>query len=141
MSNRRLIPGRSAKNLPRVFHHEKPIVVPIPRRGEEYREYERSNYVPHFTPNYTCKKDWVYAYEPEIAAMYRIIGMMATEKYPKSEKKWNEPKNMRAFIKLIYHCSSRYISPYIEERNEEDEYISSKEENDMNKGWERQKGN
>lgn len=71
--------------------------------------------------------------------MYRIVGLMIEEKYPKVRIDWSDPKYHRAFNKLIYHCSSKYISPYIEERDDDD-VITSKELSDDDKGWEKQKG-
>ena len=72
--------------------------------------------------------------------MYRIVRRMIENMYPKVSIDWNDPKYYRAFNKLIYNCSSRYITPYIEEI-EDDVIYSSKEVSDEDKGWEKQKGN
>ena len=63
---------------------------------------------------------------------------MIEEKYSKVRIDWKDPKYHRAFNKLIYHCSSKYISPYIEERDDDD-VTASKELSDDDKGWEKQK--
>ena len=139
--HKRLVPGKSVKNLPRPPDDgtAPTIIIPGPRitRGER-RKCERPNYIPRRTPNYSNRESWSYAYGPQLQDMYRIVGLMVENKYPNVKIDWSGPKYHRAFNELIYHCSSKYITPYIEERD--DDVTASKELSGDDKGWEKQKG-
>ena len=139
--HKRLVPRKSVKNLPSTPDDGTVLrTIPIPRiTRKERRKCERPNYVPHRTPSYSNRELWSHSYAPQLCDMYRIVGLMIEEKYPKVRIDWKDPKYHRAFNKLIYHCSSKYISPYIEERDDDD-VTTSKELSDDNKGWEKQKG-
>jgi hypothetical protein len=139
---KRIIPGKSIKSLPRPPDDDTaPTIIPIPRiTRKEHRKCERPNYVPHRTPSHSDRELWSYAYEPQLQDMHRIVGLMIERKYPKMKIDWSNPKYYKAFNKLIYHCSSKYITPYIEDRDD-DALTASKELSDDDKGWERQRGN
>ena len=137
---KRLVPKKSVKNLPSPPDDgARPTIIPVPMvTCREERKCERPNYIPHRTPNYTNKESWIYAYGPQIDDMYRITGLMIEKCYPNVNIDWTEPKYHRAFNKLIYYCSSKYITPYIEERDC-DVVTMSKELSDDDKGWEKQR--
>ena len=139
---KRLVPGKTVKSLPRPPDDgPTPTTIPIPRiTRRERRKCERPNYVPHRTPSYSNPESWSYAYDPQLQDMYRIVGLMIERKYPKVKIDWSNPKYYRAFNKLIYHCSSKHISSYIEERDD-DVLTASKEVSDDDKGWEKQRDN
>ena len=138
--HKRLVPGKFVTNLPSSPDDgTTPAIIPIPRISrKERRKCERPNYIPHRTPNHSSRDEWSHAYSPQLYDMYRIVGLMIEKKYPKIRIDWTDPKYHRAFNKLIYHCSSKYISPYIEERDDDD-VTASKELSDDDKGWEKQK--
>ena len=62
---------------------------------------------------------------------------MTLLRFPKADIEWGNPRYHAALVKLMYHCSSKYISPYIDSQ----ELKVSKNEDDDNKGWEKQGGN
>lgn len=141
MQRKRLVPGKTVTNLPSPPDDgSKPTIIPIPRiPRRQHRKCERPNYIPHPSPNYDNRDEWSYAYDPQLFTMYRIAGRMIEERYPKIKIDWQNPKYYRAFNKLIYHCSSKFITPYIEERDEDD-ITPSKELAEEYKGWEKQTG-
>ena len=140
---KRLVPGKTVSNLPTSPDDDMSTsVIPTIIRPtyKQHRKCERYNYIPHRNPNYNNRDEWSYAYDSHLYTMYRIVRRMIENMYPKVSIDWNDPKYYRAFNKLIYNCSSRYITPYIEEI-EDDVIYSSKEVSDEDKGWEKQKGN
>ena len=138
--HKRIVTRKSVSNLPSPVDDGKSnTIIPVPRVTYRHRrKCERPNYIPHRSPNYDNRNEWSDAYDPQLFTMYRIIGRMIDSEFPKVSIDWRNPKYYRALNKLIYHCSSRYISPYIDKR---DDLTSSKDLSDDDKGWEKQKGN
>ena len=126
---------KSGKKISEVLDSSISRNIPIPRIYPKSKRCERSNYVPHPTPSYTNKSEWAQAYTPQLREMYRIIRMMTLLRFPKAKIEWGHPRYHAALVKLMYHCSSKYISPHIDY---ETELKVSKKEDYDNKGWERQ---
>jgi len=136
--HKRIVTEKYVKNLPRPHDDLCSPNIPIPRiYRSEYKECERLNRVPYPTPDKSNRESWSYAYNPQLHDMYKIVGLMVEGRYPKAKINWDDPKYYRAFNKLIHHCSSQYITPHIDERDDE---ITSKELCDDDKGWEKQRG-
>ena len=111
--SKRLMLKKSVKNLPRSPDDTTSTSIPIPTiTTRKRRKCERVNYVPHRTPNYSNRETWTDTYANQIYDMYRITGLMIESKYPNVQIDWTDPKYHQAFNKLIYHCSSKYITPY-----------------------------
>jgi len=78
------------------------------------RYCERRNYTPHSTPNNSNRIIWHDAYALNLLEMYDIVANTIDELYPKNNIQWAENgKIANNLSKMIYHCSSKYISPYI----------------------------
>jgi hypothetical protein len=139
--HKRIICRKTITNLPSTIDGSSTsFTIPVPRISQnDHRKCERSNYIPHRTPTYDSRDAWIRAYDEPLNSMYRSIGLMIEKKYPDIRIDWRDPKYHKAFHKLIYHCSSKYIAPYIQER-EDDSVIASKELYGEDKGWEKQKG-
>ena len=158
--HRRLVSSKTVADLPRKPYTGGkiyPQVIPLSRIYCPQRECERPNYIPYSTHDergshriqqspYIDPKVWCHAYTRQLNDMYRIVRLVVSRNYPSRQIDWN--KNAHAFAKLMFHCSSKYISPYVEEYDSE-EYDSeeyegnntSKEVEDKDKGWEKQEGN
>lgn len=135
--HKRLVTGKSVSDLTRSPDDNTTTPLIIPRiTNRKQRKCERSNYIPHKSPKYDNRDEWSQAYDPYLFTMYRIVGRMIEEKYPNISIDWKDPKYYIAFNQLIYHSSSRFITPYIEECNEN--VTSSKELSEEDKGWEKQ---
>lgn len=105
------------------------IIISQLSRPFSPRKCERSNYVPYREPIYSNKEVWLKAYFPQLKYMYRNIGRMIDIRHPHANIDWTEFKYFSAFVKLIYHFSSKYISPYLDS----DEENSSKELDEKSK--------
>lgn len=78
------------------------------------RQVERSNYIPHPTPSNANRRDWHNAYSQQLIDMYSIVIETITERYPNHNiKRITTPKVFQNLSRLIYYCSSKYITPYI----------------------------
>ena len=118
MSNKRPILKTS---IPKNDAGDTPIghLPPIPRIRHRWtadeRKCERGKYVPHPTPSNANRRDWHNAYLSQLMDMYAIVVNTMNERYPKNQIKWT--KNDRIFHNLsrvLYHCSSKYISEYLD---------------------------
>jgi hypothetical protein len=145
---KKLVPRKSVSSILSSPDDDKThtidTIIPIPRIiRKERKKCERCNYVPYSKPRYDNQNEWRYAYDFQIYDMYRIVGRMIEEKYPNLSIDWKDPQYYTAFNNLIYACSSKYITPYIEERdNDDNDNILSKDLLDDNKeGWVKQKRN
>jgi len=121
--HKRIVSGKTVKNLPSTPDDDSStnVIIPVPRISlrNKCRKCERPNYIPDRTPTYSDRESWNHAYNEPLLAMYRSVGLMVEEKYPSIRIDWRDPKYHDAFHKLIYHCSSKYITSYIEERDED----------------------
>jgi hypothetical protein len=92
---------------------------PIPRNVGKWKRDERQcewyNYIPHLTPTKDNRNRWYCSYEIQLMQMYDIITNIIQERYPRNKIKWmDNEKILYNVVKLVYHCSSKYISPYLE---------------------------
>jgi hypothetical protein len=82
------------------------------------RKPEKYNRIPHITPMNIKKEKWVYSYENHLLTMYDIVEEVIKEQYPKNKTKWSDhtskKKLFNGLTKLLYHCSSKYITPYLD---------------------------
>ena len=87
--------------------------VPSPRRplGLDTRACERPNYIPHRTPANSNRKEWEDAYAEQLSDIDRIIRSVVGDTYP-GERLPSDAQTDNALSRLIYHCSSKYITPY-----------------------------
>ena len=117
-----LIPYESVPN-------DSPISIgPIPSvnnfRGKWFRdsrECERRNYVPHLTPTNSNRNNWDAAYATQLRHMLNIVATTIQEEYPQNKIKWYKNQNIKKnFSDVIYHCSSKYISPYLDNSSSKD---------------------
>lgn len=75
----------------------------------------QSNYTPFRTPRNDNRHEWHVAYQQQLMDMYQIITNIMNERYPKNKIKWETNDQIfHNLSRLLYHCSSKYISPYIE---------------------------
>ena len=142
----RLATDKYVTDLPReddAGSNQRSFPIPrLPRRIKFRRKYERPNYIPHTTPVCTDPKAWCYTYADPLQEMYRVTRLIIKAKYPYTKIDWDDPIYANALSKMIYHCSSKYISPFMEEySDEENVQLTSKSSIDSDKGWEKQKGN
>ena len=96
-------------------------IPPIPRIKQiwqiDERQCERSNYIPHPTPRNANRYDWHNAYLPQLIDMHNIVINTINEIYPNNKIRWKT--NVQIFhnlSRLLYHCSSKYISESIEQQ-------------------------
>ena len=72
-----------------------------------------TNYVAHPSPNRDNLFNWYHAYLPQLIYMESIIRQIMEDVFPNSNIKWDEPQIFNNLVRLIYHCSSKYITPYL----------------------------
>lgn len=94
-------------------------IIPIPKIYGKWktdgRKCERSNHIPHRTPTNSNRREWHNAYLAQLIDMYFIVINTINEMYPKCRINWDEnEKIFHNLSRLIYHCSSKYISPYVD---------------------------
>lgn len=94
-------------------------LIPIPKIHGKWKKdtskCERSNYIPHPTPANSNRRDWHDAYQVQLMDMYNIVANTIDEMYPKSRIRWGGNKNVAHNLSsLVYHCSSKYITPYLD---------------------------
>jgi hypothetical protein len=73
-----------------------------------------SNYIPHNPRRVKCREVWQQAYLEQLRYIYIIIKRIITMYFPKHKINWNKPQIQNNISKVIYHCSSKYISPYLD---------------------------
>lgn len=96
-------------------------VISIPNTGICVRQ----NYTPRKTQPKDNREYWHYSYLSQLIDMYNITVEVITKRYPERKFNWNSQTKFNNLSRLIHHCSSQYISPYLENK--------SKEWEDMNK--------
>jgi hypothetical protein len=99
-------------------------IPPIPRIRQKWqidkRRWEHGNYIPHPTPGNANRCVWHSAYLSQLMDMYIIVINTMNEKYPKNKIKWNSnDKIFHNLSRVLYHCSSKYISEYLDRPLEE----------------------
>lgn len=77
------------------------------------RKCEIPNYIPHSRPENTNREIWHNSYKQNLIDMYRIVRGLIDIYIPKNKIIWNNIA-INNLSKLIYHCSSKYISSYLE---------------------------
>ena len=84
------------------------------KRGDKRyeRKCEIQNYLPHPTPEYSNREAWHNSYKEQLVGIYENIRDVIDSEFPKNKIKWDNVA-INNLSKLIYHCSSKYISPYI----------------------------
>lgn len=96
------------------FEYVPPIPPIYRRKTNDRRICERSNYIPHPTPIHTNRHVWHDAHINQLIDMYTIVMDTIDEMYPNNDIQWMENnKIVNNLSKLIYHCSSKYISPFL----------------------------
>ena len=68
--------------------------------------------VPQTPPN-SNRHSWHTAYCRELIDMYRIVQNVMDERYQGKEVEWDSQDKFNKFSQLIYHCSSKNISPHL----------------------------
>ncbi len=112
---------------PRDDHEYSVSTGPIPTvncfRGKwkrDARRCKRYNHVPHPTPTNSCYNEWAGVHGVQLEQLSRILVDTVDELYPRNGIKWNDdPRIMANFQKVIYHCSSKYLSPYLDNPSKE----------------------
>ena len=112
---------------PRDDHEYSVSTGPIPTvncfRGKwkrDVRRCERYNHVPHPTPTNSCYSEWAGVHGVQLEKLSRILVDTVDELYPRNGIKWNnDPRIVANFQKVIYHCSSKYLSPYLDNPSKE----------------------
>jgi hypothetical protein len=98
---------------------EYPLIPVIPRLNGIDRRKSQRPYIPHPTPPNSDRLDWHNAYLPQLKVMYCLVSEIIDKRYPKLTIKWDDADKFHNFSRLIYHCSSKHISPYLEEDENE----------------------
>jgi len=78
------------------------------------------NYIPHNPRRVGNKYTWQQAYYIQLKYIYRIVKRIITLYFPKYKINWDNPQIYTNLLIVLYHCSSKYISPFLE--NYDDEY-------------------
>lgn len=94
------------------FSNDIPYIKQI--QGKDPRRIERRNYIPHRTPVRTYRNKWEDAYRFQLEDMYNIVINIITERYPKKKINWDSYTNYKALSELIFHCSSKHISEFLD---------------------------
>lgn len=83
----------------------------VPRiRQTSERFCERYNYIPRAPTRNSDRRQWHYAYLPQLIDIYNIIIDTINEKYPRNKIKWfTNNAIFHNLSRVIYHCSSKYI--------------------------------
>lgn len=81
-------------------------------------KHGHENRIPHPTPSHTSRKDWHEAYLPELIILYGIYAELIDERYPTARVKWGN-ETFNAFTRMMYSCSSGYISSHLERAYED----------------------
>lgn len=86
------------------FNYDDINIVP---RQKTIRKCNDS-YIPHKTPKYSNKEEWVNTYNNELQDMYSLIKNNIETNFP-NQIDWSRPSISNNLITVIYHCSSKYI--------------------------------
>lgn len=89
-------------------------MLPLP--NTTLKVLQRTEYAPNNRPLNTNRRDWHNAYLCHLIEMYSLVIQELHEQYPDTEL----PRPMigfHHFSRLIYHCSSKYITPYLDDLN------------------------
>ena len=85
------------------------------KRGAERcdRKCEIPNYLPHKTPEHGNRESWHNAYKEQLVDIYKNVRDIINSEFPKNKIVWDNTA-INNLSRVIYYCSSKYISPYIE---------------------------
>jgi hypothetical protein len=108
-----------SENINTVVKYEHPCVPKKYIRMNPMR-LEWGGLVTFPTPQNTNRYTWHISYLQQLIDMYKIAEKVISSRYPNSEIKWKTKKHFNDFSILIYGCSSKYISPYLEDPPELD---------------------
>ena len=95
-------------SLPRQYTSYDALIHPIPRIRQPKFGSSRNRPA-------SDRHEWHNAYFPQLIIMYDMVQEIINEKYPKNKIDWDNPRHLNNFSRLIYHCSSKLISPYLED--------------------------
>ena len=84
-----------------------------PRYNQQYREWGYGSV--HPTPSITNRHSWHISYCRELIHLYEIVKRIVTEKYPTIKENWESNSLFNSFSRLIYNCSSKHISLYLDD--------------------------
>jgi hypothetical protein len=107
------------ENINPVVKYENPF-VPKKYIRIDTRLLEWGGLVPFPTPQNTNRYTWHISYLQQLIDMYNIAEKVISTRYPNSQIKWKTKKHFNDFSILIYGCSSKYISPYLDDPPELD---------------------
>lgn len=88
-------------------------IIPVRRRCE------RSNYIPHPTPLRPNYAKWRNTYYEQLIDIHAIVSEIISEKSPRIKNIHKE-----TLFKLLYKCSSKYITPWIEKSPGYDNWVT-----------------
>ena len=113
MSNKRSI---LQTNIPNNETDDDNTITRIRQRWKiDNRLCERVNYIPHRTPRNANRLDWHNAYLPQLMDIHNIVINTMNERYPNNNIRWKTNDQIfHNLSRLLYHCSSKYISKYID---------------------------
>lgn len=111
---------RNESNAPHGGYYEYewcPIPAIIPFR----RKCERRNYIPHPTPLRPNYAKWRNTYYEQLIDIHAIVSEIISDKYPRIKNIHKE-----TLFKLLYKCSSKYITPWIEKSHGYDNWVTGR---------------
>ena len=76
--------------------------------------------IPHKKPKYANRDTWHQAYHNQLIIIHIIIKRIISQNFNLNIV-WDRPSIFNNLSRLIYHCSSKYISPYIDDIVEEED--------------------
>jgi len=103
--------------------------LPVYRRIDT-RRMEWGGLVPAPTPQMTSRYTWHISYLRQLMDMYKIVSNVISARYPTTKIKWKTQQHFNDFSILVYGCSSKYISPHLEEPPELDYDLNCCESDD-----------
>lgn len=95
------------------------------------RECVRWNYIPHSTPWNANYSKWYESYYSHLLDLYNIFGNGFDARYG-AGKDWDDERAFHDFCQLIWHCSSKYISPYLDSQLKNEELEVKSEDGEEN---------
>lgn len=97
-----------------MINHSEKYSYPRITGGRDKRKCEHYNTIPHETPSNTNRRDWHNAYISQLKDIHAIIANTMNERH-KNNIKWAHNQEItHNMSRLIYHCSSKNISKYID---------------------------
>ena len=72
-----------------------------------------SNYISHSCPPRDNFINWYNAYLSQLIHIESIVTKIIQDNLPNSKIRWDAPQIFLNLIRLIYHCSSKYITPHL----------------------------